>query len=93
MSDLNDYRREIDTIDEQIMDLLAKRQALVVKIAHAKKTSDTPAFQPKRHEFIMNKQKAAAVEHGLDPKLVTGIWQSLMHESIRVQNQVLEKNS
>jgi len=91
MNDLTGYRQEIDEVDEQILDLLSKRQAIVIKMAHLKKASKVSAYQPQRHDFVISKQKASAIEHGLDPKLVAGIWQSLMHEAIRLQTQILEK--
>ncbi len=89
MSDLDTYRTEINDIDEQIMKLIAKRQAQVIKIAHLKAESNMTAHQPERHQKVVEARQRLAIEHGLDPIMVSAIWQLLMAESIRIQNAIL----
>lgn len=89
MSDLETYRQEINEIDEQIMKLIAKRQAQVIKIAHLKAEAEMTAHQPARHRAVVEERQRQAAVHGLDPAMVTAIWQLLMDESIRIQNAIL----
>lgn len=86
--DLARYRSEINDIDEQIMKLIAKRQATVIKIGHLKATAAMPAFQAERHHAVEEACAAQAVEHGLNPEMTAIIWTALMHEAIRIQENI-----
>lgn len=90
MSDgIDSYRSEIDDIDEQIMTLLAKRQAVVLKIAHYKAQQGMTAMQPDRHQAVALERQERAIRHGLNPSMVITIWRSIMNEAVRIQEEAL----
>lgn len=93
MSDLDHYRSEIDEIDEQIMKLMAHRQAQVIKIAHLKAKEGLRAYQPARHQEVVGSRKRQAEIYGLNPAMVVAIWHAIMDESIRIQEEVFHKKS
>ena len=93
MNDLDKYRSEIDEIDEQILKLLAHRQAQVIKIAHLKAREGLRAYQATRHQEVVDNRQRQAAEHGLNPAMIVAIWQAIMDESVRIQEAVfLEKS-
>lgn len=93
MSDLDTYRAEINNIDEQIMKLIAKRQAQIIKIAGLKAKAGMAAHQPDRHQAVISDRQNQAIEHGLNPDMVASIWQLLMAEAIRIQNAIFSTKS
>lgn len=93
MNNLNIYRSEIDSVDEHIIKLLAKRQELAKKIALLKSQSEMTPFQPVRHRTVIDKRQASAVRYGLEPSFVGMVWQLLMAESIRVQQEILDEKT
>lgn len=55
MSKLTDYRKEIDLIDEDIIQLLDKRYQLSLKVKEYKQEKGIEVLDSKREEFIKNK--------------------------------------
>ena len=53
MNDLEDWRKRIDEIDQQILKLLNERSRCAVEIGHIKKTLKLPAWQPDREMQIL----------------------------------------
>lgn len=92
MSDIDDYRKEIDDIDNQILALLARRQTQEIKIAHFKADKGLKAHQPSRQQAVIEDRQRRAVIHDLNPAVVSNIWQAIIAESIRLQEKILNKN-
>jgi len=51
------FRKEIDKIDNQIIELLNKRGKIVQKIGNLKKIVDLDVFQPQREKEIIKRMK------------------------------------
>jgi len=82
---LEKYREEIDTIDNQIFELLSKRFDIGKQIALFKKENNIPILQIERWEQLYNERLALANELGIDSKFVE-IFLKLLHEaSIKTQ--------
>ncbi|MBQ1525035.1 MAG: chorismate mutase [Firmicutes bacterium] len=60
--DLNDYRKEIDAVDEQLLALFARRMEISAAIAANKKERGLPTYDPAREEAILKKRGAQAGE-------------------------------
>jgi chorismate mutase len=59
MSELDDWRKRIDEIDQQLLRLLNERSQCAVEIGHLKKALNLPAWQPQREaEILRNVVKA-----------------------------------
>lgn len=56
--DLEIIRQEIDKIDDQIVQLLEERMALVEQVVAFKKSSGKPVFDSKREEAIFEKVRS-----------------------------------
>jgi chorismate mutase/prephenate dehydratase len=52
---LPEWRKEIDRIDEQVIQLLNRRAELAQQIGHAKSHSRTPYFTPEREHIVFKK--------------------------------------
>jgi chorismate mutase len=89
MSDLDVARKEINEIDEQILELLAKRQSKVMEIARLKSSNGMTAHQAARHEAVIRNRQTSGTQHGLNPAMVNLIWQAIMTEAIRIQEEIL----
>ncbi len=51
---LQNFRREIDSIDDEILGLLEKRMEIVKRIGKAKLQSNTPIYRPEREKEIID---------------------------------------
>ncbi len=64
-----EIRREIDCIDDQIVDLIAKRSEYVKEAAKFKK-SEKAVKDIKRVEAVINSKKELAIKYGVSPELI-----------------------
>ena len=88
---LSDVRREIDTIDDAIQDLLMKRTELVVQVAEAKARSASAAghgsfiaFRPGREAEVL--RRLAGRQKGRFPlKVVFRIFREVISTMTRIQ--------
>ncbi len=83
---LKEYRKEIDKIDENIVDLLNKRAEIVSKIKKLKEKHNMPLYDAKREEDLINN----IVKYNKGPLYNDNIIQ--IFESILRNVQILEKD-
>lgn len=53
MTEIEDWRKRIDEIDQRLVELLNERSKCAVEIGHIKKTLNQPAWQPQREAEIL----------------------------------------
>lgn len=79
--DIETLRREIDQIDEQIVNLLALRHERVQQVVSAKKAQKLPVWHPAREEDLVSQRRAQAMRVGLDPSFVEEIYRCVLRQS------------
>jgi chorismate mutase/prephenate dehydratase len=63
---LNELRKEIDSIDEQLLTLLNKRMEIVRKVGEYKNSSNAPIYRPEREKEIIDRlTKLSESQNGL----------------------------
>ncbi len=83
--DLSDLRRDIDAVDNTLVELLVERMKISHDIGIFKKEHDMPILQAKRYDEIMDNRVAQAVKMGLEPDFVTDILQRIHEASVELQ--------
>ncbi len=83
--DLSDLRREIDEVDNSLLELLAKRMKLSHSVGIYKKEHDMPILQAARYDEIMEKRGAQADALGLDREFVQEVLQTIHEASVELQ--------
>lgn len=89
---LEDVRELIDSVDREIVMLLKQRSRLVELVTEIKKESGQSAHQPTRFALMVDQLQTIAKEEGLDPELVTEVWDAIHESSKRQQNAALKKS-
>jgi chorismate mutase / prephenate dehydratase len=85
MDRLDDLRREIDGVDVQILDALARRRKLSGRVIEAKDEQGTPIRDELREERLLADLIARGRDRGLDAHLVTRVFHEIIDDSIRSQ--------
>jgi len=81
---VDDYRRRIDQIDDQLMKLLNARSACAVEIGRIKRHIGMPVYQPGREKWIL--ERAARNNPGpLDSGAVRRVFERVIDESRRLE--------
>lgn len=85
---LEQHRNAIDRIDEQIIELLAKRQEEVKAIGAIKKDAGMPVFDARRELDTRTKRKALAKKLGVDPLRLEVIFEHILTLSRQTQENL-----
>ncbi len=88
---LNELRRQIDELDNQLLDLLAKRMRISREIGLYKKEHDMPILQATRYDEILNKRVEQACNMDMDGEFMKTILAAIHEESIRQQMVIINK--
>lgn len=87
MERLAELRAQIDSLDEELLQLLAKRLNVVHKIGEVKQQHGLPIYVPQRESEMLQKKREAATQLGLSPNLIEDILRRIMRESYVSENQ------
>ncbi len=88
---LNDLRRRIDSLDNELIDLLARRMHISREIGLYKREYNMPILQTHRYDEILSKRVAQAVDLHMSPSFMKSILQVIHEESVRQQVEILNK--
>jgi chorismate mutase / prephenate dehydrogenase len=84
---LESLRREIDGVDAQVVELLARRWGAVQRVVAIKTAHHLPVYHPAREEDLISQRRDQAVRAGLDPDHVEELFRSILRQS-RVRQTV-----
>lgn len=84
-SQLDALRHQIDTLDSELLDLLARRMNVAVEIGRLKKEHNMPVLQPERYESLMKARVDEAATLGLDREFTSAILSAIHAESVNRQ--------
>ena len=82
--DLDELRRSIDAVDQQILKLLHERVRLVVEVGEYKRERALPVYDPERERALLERLCRAA-EPPLDAETIRRIFERLVDESRRIE--------
>jgi chorismate mutase len=82
---LSELRRQIDHIDEQLLELLAKRMRISREIGVYKKEHNMPVLQSPRYSEILEKRSSMGEMMALNPDFIRDILKEIHEESVRQQ--------
>ena len=86
-----EYLRQLmDSLDAEIIDLIAKRMELSEQMAEVKRACNMTAYQPARWREIVETRSERAQAHLLSKEFVVELYEKIHHESIRKQLEILE---
>jgi chorismate mutase/prephenate dehydrogenase len=79
--ELEHLRLQLDTIDQQIVSLLSKRQDEVERVVQLKKAHNLPVYHPAREENLISHCRNQGSKAGLDPDYVEEIYRLILRQS------------
>ncbi len=89
--DLVDLRREIDTIDNELLELLAKRMRISTEIGTYKKEHGIAVLQTGRYNEILEKRIVNGEKLGMSREFMRTILEAIHEESVRVQVELMNR--
>lgn len=86
MDALKEIRNEIDVLDKALIDLFAKRLALVKKVGEIKHEHGLPIYVPEREADMLAARRQEAENMGVPADLIEDVLRRLMRESYTSEN-------
>jgi len=86
---LGQYRNQIDSIDSQLIELLAQRMHVVSEIGEYKSEQNLNILQLKRWEKVREQGAELGKSLGLSEKFLTQLLRMIHKEAILIQNDVM----
>ncbi len=84
-------RKQIDEMDNALLELLAKRMRVCREIGQYKKEHNLTVFQAGRYNEILEKRGAQASLCGINPENVAKIFELIHEESVRQQLEIINR--
>jgi chorismate mutase len=88
---ITQLRKQIDELDNQVMDILAKRMRVCREIGQYKKEHNMTVLQAQRYNEILDKRGAQGSLCGMDSEFVKKIYEAIHEESVRQQIEIINK--
>lgn len=84
---LDSHRQELGQIDRDILALVARRQEVAQKIGQIKRDAGIPTRDYRQEKDVVERARAAAVQHGLSAQLGEELILALIRGSLTVQEK------
>lgn len=88
---IHELRKQIDELDNNIMDLLAKRMRVCREIGQYKKEHNMTVLQTSRYNEILDKRGAQGSLCGMSPDFIKEVFEAVHEESVRQQMEIINK--
>ncbi len=88
--ELEYLRQQMDSLDAEIIDLLARRMELTVRIGNVKKELGMTAYQPERWREIVETRGGRGEQAGLSKEFIIAIYEKIHHTSVKRQLEILQ---
>lgn len=90
-NNLDEVRKNIDRIDDEIIKLIAERGSYVLQ-ASAFKKSDDGVRAPNRVEAVITKVRNKANEYGANPDMVEALYREMISRFVNMELEEFNKN-
>ncbi|WP_026999812.1 bifunctional 3-deoxy-7-phosphoheptulonate synthase/chorismate mutase type II [Eisenibacter elegans] len=91
INQLEELRAQIDNLDQELVELLGARLALVEKAGEYKKENNVTIFQMERWDEIFRSRQQWAEKMNLNKDFIAEIYKLIHVESIRKQTEVMSR--
>ncbi len=89
--ELSYFRTKIDTLDHELLCILAQRFSIINQIAQIKVNNNLSVFQLDRWEQILNTRMETGKNMHIDTEFIKKIFEQIHCESIRIQDLIINK--
>ncbi len=89
LAQIDHYRSELDDLDEEVINLIARRMLLVREIGTIKKEKNVAVFQPERFRALREALRRRGEKNELSPEFISLFLEAIHQESISQQERIM----
>jgi len=87
---LDEYRKEIDDLDAQLVTILGKRLNICRKVALLKKQCHIAMMQPSRIDYIKLRCAQLGNDNNLRSEFIIRLYEEIIKEACQVESELME---
>lgn len=91
MPELPDLRAQIDALDTQLLETLARRFEVTKQVGEYKAANRIPVQDVAREKAQLERLRSLAVEHGLNPDFVAEFWTLLFRTVVEEHLEIAQQ--
>lgn len=92
MLDIEDWREEIDRLDELLLELLNRRAVCAIEIGRIKREAGLPVYSPSREKEVI--EHVTGLNRGpLDRDAVRRLFERIIDESRRIERVTVDREA
>ncbi|NCT40212.1 MAG: chorismate mutase [Alphaproteobacteria bacterium] len=90
---LEEYRKEIDALDIELIDVLARRIDVVRKVGVLKAQSNISVVQQERAEAVKNRAAEMGAAKGLDESFIRKVYDMMIDHAHDLEHDIMDAKS
>jgi chorismate mutase-like protein len=90
MNKLNKFRSRVNTLDENLLDLLGERLDICREVARYKRAEKIPMMQSARVQEVKERCAQLGIKRRLDPGFVKQLYTLIIEESCRIEDEIID---
>ncbi len=91
LENLENLRRQIDEVDDEIVMLLSQRMKISARIGGFKEKNNIALYQPERWNQVVNRYLEKGEMMNVDKKFISVLLNAIHEESIRIQSEEIHR--
>ena len=88
---MSPYRKSIDELDKEIVDLLVERFKIIRKVAKIKETHNIPSVLQDRVDEVRNNAADRAESQGLNREFVYNLYTMMIDYACKLEDELINK--
>jgi chorismate mutase len=88
MKDLEDLRKEIDRIDDQLVKLIADRMSVVREVGEYKKSRGIKPLDESRWQKVLERNRELATQLSVSEDLIVDIYNRMHESALKLESEV-----
>ena len=88
-AELEEYRKQIDALDQELVDVLARRFDVVRKVGEFKNGTQMEAIQPARAQAVKDAAVRLGQDQGLNPDFMRRIYEVLIDYAHDLEHEIM----
>lgn len=88
---LTAFRKELNSLDEEIVRLLGRRYEICRAVAHHKREHGIPMMQPGRVNEVKERCARMAGDHNVDPDFARRLFGMIIDEACRMEDEIIDE--
>lgn len=91
--DLENFRKQIDALDVELIDVLARRFAVVRAVGEWKAGRDVSVVQPARAQAVKDRAVQMGVNSGLDADFVKRLYDLMIDHAHEIEHNIFDRDN